>query len=88
MLWQVWPFLSPMSFKLPRTSTSGGQLLVQNPLIHQPVPRAEDERYNINSILKVDGTMGNLPVQFFDLIQEQQFLWYATGHLTMIITTK
>ena len=63
-LWTGRSLLSPVSFKLPLASVEGGQSLASKPITHYPVLSAQGKYCNGNSVLKVDGSLGNLPVQF------------------------
>ena len=53
-----------MSFKLPQASVEGGRPLALTSVIHHPVLSTQSKRYSINSVLKVDGLIGNSSVQF------------------------
>ena len=53
-----------MSFKLPLTSVEGGRPLASEPIIHHPVSSTQGKYCSVNNVLKVDGYLGNLPVQF------------------------
>ena len=66
LLWAIWSFLPAISVILPRTSTDGGQSLVQapNPVVHHSTQETHSESYSINSILRAKGAMGNLPMEF------------------------
>ena len=50
-----------MSFKLPRASAEGGQPLAPASVTHHP---ALSDYHTSNGVLKADGTIGNLSVQF------------------------
>jgi len=65
LLWTGRTSLQAMSFKLLQpASIKGGQPLALIPVIHHPASPAQGKHYNINSILKVGGLIGNSSVQF------------------------
>ena len=53
-----------MSFKLSRASAKGGQPLAPASVTHHPALSVQGKYHTSNGVLKVDGTIGNLSVQF------------------------
>ena len=53
-----------MSFKLLPASIEGGRSLAPTPVTHHPTTSTHGKHYEINSVLKLDGLIGNSPVQF------------------------